>query len=105
MGRRRLWCSQAERPSAAAREKKDKAFTVQVIANRMGLNDQTTQNAIFDFFTQDKVTPTLPYPKPELFTLPINQLATKNQKAKGYDVTKLLDPSLVQSAADRHLDK
>ena len=33
------------------------------------------------------------------------EIAKKNEAAKGFDVNKILDQSLVQSAADRHLDK
>jgi NitT/TauT family transport system substrate-binding protein len=90
---------------ADAREKKDKAFTLQVIQKRMGIDDETTLNAIYNFFTQESILPAHPFPSLDQWVLPLNQLAAKNENAKGFDVSKILDPSFVQSAVDRGLDK
>jgi len=90
---------------ADTRERADKAFTIQVIQKRIGLNDEATQNVIYSFFTKPSILPPDPYPTAAQFELPLNQLASKNANAKGFDLTKILDPSFVQSAADRHLDK
>jgi NitT/TauT family transport system substrate-binding protein len=90
---------------ADARERSDKALTQQVIQKRIGIDDRATQDAIYNFFTKPSILPPDPYPTAEQFRLPLNQFASKNDKAKGFDVTKILDPSFVQSAADRHVDK
>jgi NitT/TauT family transport system substrate-binding protein len=90
---------------ADARERNDKAFTIQVIQKRMDINDAATQNAIYDFFTKPSILPPQPYPTAEQFALPLAQLASKNENANGFDVSKILDPSLVRSAVDRGLDK
>ena len=90
---------------ADARERHDKAFAIQVMQKRMDLNDQTTLNTIYDFFTKPAILPPQPYPTLDQFTLPLNQLAAKNDAAKGFDVNKIIDGSFVKSAVDRGLDK
>ena len=71
----------------------------------MDISDSATQNAIYNFFTKPAILPPQPYPTVDQFTLPLNQLASKNAAAKGFDVSKILDPSFVKSAVDRGLDK
>jgi NitT/TauT family transport system substrate-binding protein len=90
---------------ADARERSDKPFAIQEIQKRLGLNDAATQDAVYTFFIKPNILPPDPYPTAEQFRLPLAQLASKNDKAKGFDVTKIIDPSFVKSAADRHLDK
>lgn len=88
---------------AVARERKDKGFTIAVLKKYLQLDDEPTLNAIYDAYAKDSVAPVYPFPKPEGFAIPLDQLSKQNEKAKGFDVTKLLDPSLVQSASDRKL--
>jgi NitT/TauT family transport system substrate-binding protein len=87
-----------------ARLKKDKPFAYDVIKKYLKLDDQKLLDATYDYYIA-KVTPSLPYPKPEQFTDTVAQIAQKNPKAKTFDLNKLLDTSFVQSAADRGLDK
>jgi len=92
-----------------ARIKKDKAFAEQVMAKYLKLDeskadDKRKLDASYDFWVQQSM-PNLPYPKAEQFTDSIDILAEKNPKAKDFDLNKLIDPSFVQSAADRGLDK
>ena len=87
---------------AAARNKQDKAFAIQVLKKYLKNDDDTAMGATYDYFTQ-KVTPVLPYPRPEQFADSVKVLSEQNPRVKDVDVGKLLDPSFVQSAADRKL--
>jgi NitT/TauT family transport system substrate-binding protein len=90
---------------ADARERHDKPLALQIMQKRLDLNDQTTLNAIYDFFTQPNILPPQPYATMDQFELPIKQLASKNEKAKDFDVNTIIDSSFVKSAVDRGLDK
>jgi NitT/TauT family transport system substrate-binding protein len=90
---------------AVARERVDKAFTIEVIKKYLQLDDQPTLNAIYDAYSKESVAPVYPFPKPEGFVIPLDVVSKQNEKAKGFDVTKILDPSLVQSAFDRKVGK
>ena len=89
---------------ATARARKDKALTVSVMKKYFKSNDEAVMAATYDYFI-GQVTPALPYPRPEQFADAIDFISKTNPKAKGVDLGKLLDPSFVQSAADRGLDK
>ncbi|HEX6510948.1 MAG TPA: ABC transporter substrate-binding protein, partial [Chloroflexota bacterium] len=89
---------------SVARLKKDRPFALQVMQKYMKLDDQRLLGVAYDYYI-GRITPVLPFPKPEQFATSIDLLSEKNPRAKGFDLTKLVDPSLVQSAADRGLDK
>jgi NitT/TauT family transport system substrate-binding protein len=86
----------------AARNKQDRAFAIQVLKKYLKNDDETAVGATYDYFTQ-KVTPVLPFPKPEQFADSVTVLSAQNPKVKDVDLQKLLDASFVQSAADRKL--
>lgn len=88
-----------------AREKKDKAFSMKSLGKWTSVDDQSQLDKVYTFYASDTVLPRLPYPKPEYYPLELQLIASKNPKAEGFDVSKILDPSFVQSAADRGLDK
>jgi NitT/TauT family transport system substrate-binding protein len=90
---------------AAIKIKQDKAGTIEVMKNDLQMTDDQVINTSYQYYIQDRVTPTLPYPKPDLFTWQLSVIAQKNDAAKNYDVSKMIDASFVQNAADRHLDK
>ncbi|HTE86057.1 MAG TPA: ABC transporter substrate-binding protein [Dehalococcoidia bacterium] len=90
---------------AVARERADKAFTIEVIKKYIQVDDAPTLNAIYDAYSKDSVAPVYPFPKPEGFAIPLDEVIKRDEKAKGFDVTKSLDPSLVQSAFDRKVGK
>jgi NitT/TauT family transport system substrate-binding protein len=87
------------------RMKQDKATSVDVMKKDLEITDEQVLNATYDFYSKDKITPTLPYAKADLFGAQLAEIAKKNEAAKNFDVNKILDQSLVQNAADRHLDK
>jgi hypothetical protein len=68
------------------------------------IDDTRKLSDAYDYWV-GKTMPTLPYPKADQFTDSVAVIAEKNPAAKNYDLNKLLDPSFIQSAADRGLDK
>ena len=82
--------------------KKDKPGTVAVLGNYYKSNDDNAMTAAYDFYANEVVQP-LPYPKPDQFKDSIDTLSVTNPKVHDVDLTKILDPSFVQNAADRGL--
>ena len=89
---------------AIARVKKDKPFALDVMKKYLKLDDQRKLNNAYDFWVGETM-PSLPYPEAKQFTDSVAVIAQTNPKAKGYDLSKLLEPSLIKSAADRGIDK
>lgn len=89
---------------SVAQLKKDKPAAIAVLKKYFGNNADTGFDEAYEFYTKE-VTPTLPYPRPEQFADAQAELGKKNDKVKNLDLKTLLDPSFVQSAADRGLDK
>lgn len=87
-----------------ARTKKDKAFAISVMKKYFKTDDEKGLNATYDFFALE-VAPALPYITEDQFKEAIAELGKKNEKIKGFDASKVIDPSFVKSAADRGLDK
>jgi NitT/TauT family transport system substrate-binding protein len=87
-----------------ARFKADRATSLQVDKKYLDETDDELVARTYDYFVQN-VTPSQPIPKPEQFTEVLASIAKTNDSVKNVDVTKALDPSLVQSAIDRGLDK
>ena len=85
-----------------ARMEQDKAFTVGVYKKYFKSDDDAAMQATYDFFVGE-VIPAQPFPRPEQFADAVQQLSQKNAKVRDVDLSKLLDPSLVQSAVDRGL--
>jgi NitT/TauT family transport system substrate-binding protein len=84
--------------------KADKAFGVSVLKKYFQSTDDQAMGATYDFYAQ-LVTATQPFAKPEMFADSQTTLGATNTAVKGFDVTKMLDSSFVQSAVDRGLDK
>jgi ABC-type nitrate/sulfonate/bicarbonate transport system substrate-binding protein len=90
---------------ASVKIKQDRAGTLDVMRKDLEMTDDQVLSTVYDYYKQDRVTPTLPFPKADLFPAQLAVIAQKTEAAKNFDVTKMLDQSFVQSAADRHLDK
>lgn len=90
---------------ATALLRRDRTFGVSAIEQYVQYDQATAEDAYDYFYTTDVLTPRLPYPDVEQFTDTQKQLGQTNEAVQSYDVTKLLDRSFVQSAADRGLDK
>jgi ABC-type nitrate/sulfonate/bicarbonate transport system substrate-binding protein len=89
---------------ATARLKKDKQFALNIYKKYLKMDDPRLLETAYDAFVV-RTEPSLPFPKPEQFTDSVNTLAQHNPKAKSFDLQSFIDPSYVQSAADRGLDK
>jgi ABC-type nitrate/sulfonate/bicarbonate transport system substrate-binding protein len=88
--------------AGTARFKKDKPFAISVYKKYLKLDDEKALSATYDYFSKE-VVPDFPYPRPENFADSIAVLAVKNPAVATFDINKAIDPSYVQSAADRHV--
>jgi NitT/TauT family transport system substrate-binding protein len=89
---------------AIVKVKKDKAFSVGVYKKYLKYDDESALGRTWEYATT-QLFPALPYAKLDQFNDITPELAKRNDKAKTYDVSKMLDESFVKSAADRGLDK
>lgn len=87
---------------AIAREKRDKAGTVAVMEKYFSSKDDALMGATWEYYAR-AVRPELPYPRPDQFADLVTELAKRNDKVRQLDLGRILDPSFVQSAADRGL--
>ncbi|MFI5267197.1 MAG: ABC transporter substrate-binding protein [Chloroflexota bacterium] len=87
-----------------ARAKNDKAFGLATLKKYYKDEKDDEMVPSYEFYANETM-PSLPYPKPDQFKDSIDQLSVKNEKLKGFDVSKMLDDSFVKNAADRGLDK
>ncbi len=85
---------------ATAQLKKDKPGTIAVLKKYYKSDDEAAMGETFDYFAAE-VLPALPYPRPEMLGDAVKELSKKNEKIASFDLSKLLDPSFVQNAADR----
>jgi NitT/TauT family transport system substrate-binding protein len=91
--------------AAIARMKKDKPFTIEVLRNFLGSPPDDVLNVTYDYYVQDKIVPPLPFPKAEYYSIQLDQISKTNDAAKNFDLTKLVDPSLVESATRRNVNQ
>jgi NitT/TauT family transport system substrate-binding protein len=89
---------------SAARIRKDKAAAVNVLKKYFKSDDANAMSVAYDYYV-GKVMPSLPFPKAEQLQDARDVLALKNPKVKDVDLSRIVEPSFVQSAADRGLDK
>lgn len=85
---------------STARMKKDKDATVAVLKKYFKSTNDKAMGVGYDFYTTE-VHQVYPYATVEQFRDALTELAKKNDKLKGFDVSKILDPSFVKSAEDR----
>ena len=85
-----------------AREKADKAFAVDVMKKYFKSDDTEGLSAAYDFHVKE-IVPSLPYPRPENFAASKDLLSKIDPKLTTFDVTRIIDSSLVESAAQRGL--
>ncbi len=86
-----------------AREKKDRAYSIQVLGKYTKSNDQIALGAGYDLYSG--LVQSLPYSKPEQLAAAQAQLGKTNDKVKNFDLTKLIDSSFIQDAARRGLGR
>jgi NitT/TauT family transport system substrate-binding protein len=90
---------------ANIRYKHDKAESLKELTKIYQDSDPAGLELAYTYYTQDKVMPPLPYPKPEQFKSALDALCKKTQPACNFDVSTILDSSFVESAAARGLGK
>lgn len=88
---------------ATAREKRDPAFVTNLLQTAQGISDPQVIDAIYQEYVQEG-QPALPFPTVDQYSGLIDQLADQYPQARSLDLNKILDPSFVQSAADRGLE-
>lgn len=84
--------------------KKDKPGTIATLKKYFQSNDDHAMEVTYDFFANE-VLEALPFPRPEQFKDSVEALSATNPRVKDVDLNKLVDPSLVQNAADRAVGK
>jgi len=87
-----------------ARAKKDRAYSAQELAKYMKLDNNDDIKRAVDYGA-DNLWASQPTIKKEDFADAIDVLSQTNPNIKNFDVSKILDNSLVESAVQRGLDK
>jgi NitT/TauT family transport system substrate-binding protein len=87
-----------------ARSKADRPFAAQTLAKYMKLDDKDAAKRSVDY-ADDNLFASTPTIKKEDFADAIDVLSETNAKVKGFDATKIIDNSLVESAVQRGLAK
>ncbi len=89
---------------AIALARRDRDLTVEVLKKYYRSTDDQVMGQTYDYYV-GRVIPSLPYPKAEQFKDAQAVLGASNEQVRQFDLDQLLDPSFVQSAADRGLDR
>ncbi|HEX6512696.1 MAG TPA: ABC transporter substrate-binding protein [Chloroflexota bacterium] len=87
-----------------ARSKKDRAFATDTLAKYMKLDDKSLAQKSVDY-ADDHLFPDYPDIKPDAFADSVEVLSAKNPNVKNFDLNKIIDDSLVQSAMQRGVGK
>ncbi|HZU17329.1 MAG TPA: ABC transporter substrate-binding protein [Candidatus Dormibacteraeota bacterium] len=85
---------------ATARERSDRRFTEQLLTKWEKVSGQTVLDDTYSFYFKE-VFPTYPYPRPQQYADAVQVLQQKNPKLQNFNVSRILDPSFVESAARR----
>jgi NitT/TauT family transport system substrate-binding protein len=87
------------------RYKQDKEASEKEIGKIYNSNDPAALDLAYAYYTDDKVMPRLPLPKPELYKPTLEALCKKTDQACNFDISKILDASFVQDAERRGIGK
>jgi len=85
--------------------RQDKPLAISVLKKYFKSNDDALFGRIYDYYVRDGIWPAVPAATPELFNDAKDVIGKTNATMRDYDLTKLIDPSFVKSAADRGLTK
>jgi NitT/TauT family transport system substrate-binding protein len=87
---------------ATVRSRQDKEFAMKVLQKYLNTDDQRALEATYEFFV-GSVIPKYPTVTAAQFADTVAQLSSTNSRVKDFDLSTLLDNSLVQSAIERNL--
>lgn len=87
---------------AVAYERHHESFTENVVAKWQQLSNRSSLGPTYTFY-MNEVFPPYPYPREQNFQATQKITGASNPKLAALDVTRYLDSSFVQSAANRHL--
>jgi len=87
---------------AQAKLKTDKAFAEGVLSKWEKVTDTAVLDDAYTFYNNEVFAP-YPAPKPEQYQAAIDNLKATNPKLASFDVSKILNASLIKSAQDRKL--
>ncbi len=87
-----------------AEMRKNKQVVFDAIKKYFKIENEKTLQKTYDFYVGGVVA-ALPYARPEQFADSLVVLAARNEKLRGFDVSKIIDQSFVKSAEERGLHK
>ena len=85
--------------------KKDRTVALQELGKVYKTDDQAGLSLAYDFYKAENAMPALPYPKLDALQATRDSLCKTNSQICSVDISKVVDPSFVQSASDRGLGK
>lgn len=86
------------------RIRQDKPAAIASLSKWMKLQDQARLNLTYDYFTST-VFPAVPYATPDQFAKEIARVSQATGKLQNFDMSSVIDSSLVKDAVDRGLAK
>jgi NitT/TauT family transport system substrate-binding protein len=84
--------------------RRDRSTALASLKTGMKLDDPALANGVYDYFVTSVLAP-LPYAQPEQFANDVSVIAEASGKLKDFDVSRIIDNSLVKSAEERGLAK
>ncbi len=84
--------------------RRDRSTALASLKTGMKLDDPALANGVYDYFVTSVLAP-LPYAQPEQFANDVSVIAAASGKLKDFDVSRIIDNSLVKSAEERGLAK
>jgi NitT/TauT family transport system substrate-binding protein len=88
---------------SVVKTKADKPRSVALLKKYYKSDDDAAMSFAYDYATKEAIS-SQPFPKAEQFADSVSTLSKTNPQLATFDVSKVLDSSLVQNALDRHLD-
>ncbi|HLQ31944.1 MAG TPA: ABC transporter substrate-binding protein [Chloroflexota bacterium] len=84
--------------------RRDRSTALASLKTGMKLDDPALANGVYDYFVTSVLAP-LPYAQPEQFANDVSVIAEASGKLQDFDVSRIIDNSLVKSAEERGLAK
>jgi NitT/TauT family transport system substrate-binding protein len=88
---------------AIARTRADKQVALDLLRQNANIASDEDLNVTYDYYTSQRLLPSLPYPRPEQFTDTLEVLGQSDEKVANLNIPPLLDSTFVSSAEQRGL--